>query len=370
MRKSGDYFTWTKPYVADKHSTGGVGDKTSLILLPLCILEGLTVPMIAGRGLGHTGGTLDKLEAIPGMQVFLPKAKAQSIIETLGGAIIGQTESIAPLDRKLYALRDVTATVESIPLITASILSKKLSEGIGSLVMDVKFGSGAFMQSKDDAEALAKSIYAVATECGVQTACYLTDMNSPLGDRAGNTLELLEVIEILKGELVNDTLELSLELAAAMIRLAKPNVQDPRPLLQQHLKSGAAFELFKRIVAAQGGDVSYLDQPSKFEIASCEKSIVADQDGYIESIDVRSLGVAIIELGGGRRVSSDAIDFGVGLKNLKRAGTKVNRGDVIATIVARSKEQLTQVENRLRTAFKISENPPTESPLIWKKLGA
>jgi pyrimidine-nucleoside phosphorylase len=368
MRDSGQRLHWggDQSQIVDKHSTGGVGDKTSLVILPLCVLEDLRVPMIAGRGLGHTGGTLDKLEAIAGTNVFISTEQATRLLQDHGGFFMGQTDEIAPLDKKLYAMRDVTDTVESVPLITASILSKKLAEGIGCLVMDVKFGSGAFMRAKSDAMALAESIAAVGSAAGLKIRCALTDMGSPLGDRAGNTLEVIECVDILKGHGPVSTRDLSLDLAVEMAHLSRPSQpkHEIRERMLGHLSSGRAFETFAKIIKAQGGDVRLIQDVSKFKQAPVTWDVKAETDGAIVECDVRGLGLAIVELGGGRRRSSDKIDPAVGLSDLKRVGDKIARGDIIARVHAASREAAEQVAKNVANAYKIGPIAEAE-PLIW-----
>jgi thymidine phosphorylase len=369
MRDSGRRLHWggDQSQIVDKHSTGGVGDKTSLVILPLCILEGLRVPMIAGRGLGHTGGTLDKLEAITGTNVFITSEEADRLLQVHGGFFMGQTDEIAPLDKKLYAMRDVTDTVESVPLITASILSKKLAEGIGCLVMDVKFGTGAFMRAKSDAMALAESIVAVGSAAGLKIRCALTDMGSPLGDRAGNALEVIECVEILKGHGPVSTRDLSVDLAVEMAHLARPShpKHEIRERMLGHLSSGRAFETFAKIIKSQGGDIRLIEDVSKFRQAPAIWDVRADADGAIIDCDVRELGLAIVELGGGRRRSTDTIDPAVGLSNLKRVGDKISRGEIIARVHASTKEAAEQVGRKVATAYKIGPTAEAE-PLIWR----
>jgi len=376
MRDSGKVLSWDYPrrMIVDKHSTGGIGDKTSLILLPLCILEGLYVPMIAGRGLGHTGGTLDKLEAIPGMEVRVPAKKMRAQLDRLHGGFFGQTEEIAPLDQRLYALRDVTATVESIPLITASILSKKLAEGIGGLVMDVKFGSGAFMREKADAESLANMIAMTARRLGIEIRCCLTDMGSPLGPMAGNALEIAETIDILKNEGPEDSTDLSIELAAHMVALARPDSDFDETVrrLRHHLSSGRAFEVFGEVVAAQGGDRRKLDDRDWFIKAPVRHRVelpAAFRDGaVIEAIDVRKLGIAIQMMGGGRMKVTDTINPLVGLAGLKRVGHPVEPGEPLAEIHAQSVSDVEAVHDLVAGAFVLV--PPGQrvesGKLIWK----
>lgn len=372
-RDSGKVFHWDQSagHIVDKHSTGGIGDKTSIILLPLCILEGLQVPMMAGRGLGHTGGTLDKLESIPGMSVFLSEKQIESQMKTLGGVFMGQTEEVAALDKKLYAMRDVTATVESIPLIVASILSKKLAEGLESLVMDVKFGSGAFMSNFQDAENLAQSLIDVGAECNLKVKALLTDMNSPLGFYAGNALEIFECIEILKGNGPEDTIDLTLELTKNMVMLAKPD-EDSEEILERlklHLTSGAAFELFEKIIASQGGETKFfLDKKNFFQAKIQEPLFISNRDLYIKEIDTRALGMAIIQLGGGRLKISDKIDPYVGLSHLRRVGEAVPLEEPVAWIYGNDKTQVEESKKMLKNAYSFSDKS-MKQPLIKKVLG-
>jgi pyrimidine-nucleoside phosphorylase len=373
MRDSGDIMTWPKfekKNVVDKHSTGGIGDKTSLLLAPLCILEGLKVPMIAGRGLGHTGGTIDKLESIPKMNLYLSKEQAERQLEQLGGFIIGQTDRIAPLDKKLYAFRDVTDCVESISLITASILSKKLAEGIGGLVMDVKYGSGAFMRAPSDAQALAESIRSVATATGVKVTCMLTDMNSPLGSTAGNALELEECVQILRGnKSYTSTIELTHQLAKEMILLARPNESedDIKTRLDAHLTSGRAYDLFVKIVAAQGGDTRVIEDLGKLPKARHVIPLLTPTEGFITSIDCRAIGLEVIKLGGGRLRATDAINHAVGLSELKRVGDRISKNEPLALIHCDDLELGQNVSNALRRAIIVGDEAHP-NPLVWKTL--
>jgi pyrimidine-nucleoside phosphorylase len=371
MRDSGEIFRWPydKSKVVDKHSTGGIGDKTSIVLLPLCVLEGLKVPMIAGRGLGHTGGTLDKLEAI-GVNVFLTPEQIRKQMDSIGGVFMGQTDTVARLDRRLYALRDVTATVESIPLIVGSILSKKLAEGIGHLVMDVKFGSGAFMQKYEDARNLAVWLKRVGEQCGVNMRCLLTDMDSPLGTFAGNALEIYESIEILQGKGPADTVELTLELVAEMVLLAQPYRMKDEVMksLRSHLTSGTAFEMFEKVVKTQGGNVDLIKKPEKMITASIRETVLADQDGFIGKIDTRALGIAVIELGGGRMRVTDKIDFAVGLSQLKRVGAKIKKGDVIAEVHGNDQAKVKYAKNIVKTSYKVQQEAPAPVTLIAERI--
>ncbi len=361
-RDSGLVLDWPYPrhLVVDKHSTGGIGDKTSLVLMPLCILEGLKVPMISGRGLGHTGGTLDKLEAIPGMNPKPEIDRARKLMDLNGGVFMGQTEEIARLDRRLYALRDVTATVECRPLIVASILSKKLAEGLGSLVLDVKFGSGAFISDQKESRQLAQQLVEVAKGCGLPTRALHTNMGSPLGDHAGNALEIIETAEILKGSGAIDTRDLSIELASHMVQMAFPQrkLDEIKSKLSAHLNSGRAFELFSQIIASQGGDTSCLTDYRRLPTAKNLVEIKAPASGYIESIDVRNLGVAIVELGGGRRRAEDKIDFAVGLSQMRKVGDKISQGEPLAIIHSNSPLNLDHITSMVQGSYRIGPIKP------------
>ncbi len=370
MRDSGEKFSWgpDRQRAVDKHSTGGIGDKTSIVLLPLCVLEGLTVPMMAGRGLGHTGGTLDKLEAV-GFDVFpSPDAARKQVLE-LGGVFMGQTEKVVPLDRKLYSMRDVTATVESMPLIVGSILSKKLAEGIGGLVMDVKFGSGAFMEKLEDARSLAEKLKAVGQELGLNVRCLLTSMNSPLGHYAGNALEILECVELMRGQGPADTRELVIELGMEMVRLAFPDrlPDEIRKALDGHLRSGAAYEKFLEVARAQKADLKLLQHPERLLRAPERLTVGSPNAGVVKQVDCRKLGIAIIELGGGRRLSSDKIDPWVGLADLKRVGAKLRAGDPLVTIHANDKAKAAIAKKLIEEAYVVGAGA-AEDPLVAERL--
>lgn len=371
MRDSGSVFDWggDRAHTVDKHSTGGIGDKTSMILLPLAALEGVRVPMMAGRGLGHTGGTLDKLQSL-GIDVSLSPDQVRHQIAELGGVFMGQTEHTAPLDRKLYALRDVTATVEAPPLIVASILSKKLAEGLGGLVMDVKFGSGAFMTQQEDAARLARSLRQVGKACGVDVRCLLTDMNSPLGDSAGNALEIKECLDVLAGGGPQQTRELSLVLAAEMVQLAYPEreMAEIRQRLEGHLKEGRALARFRDVVEAQGGDVTFVDEPERLARAKHAEPIKASRAGYVTDIDVRSLGLAVIELGGGRRLVTDEIDPWVGLTGLKRVGDLVEAGEPLALVWSNDEERARRAHSIVSSSYGIGPDRPPVAPMIADRM--
>ena len=371
MRDSGQVLAWPYPphLVVDKHSTGGIGDKTSLILLPLVLLAGLKVPMMAGRGLGHTGGTLDKLEAV-GWRVFFDADEARVQMASLGGIIMGQTTKVAPLDRRLYAMRDVTATVESIPLIVGSILSKKLASGIGGLVMDVKYGSGAFMSKVADARALAQQLRRVGQECGLPVRCVLSDMGSPLGTHAGHALEIYETIQVLQNAGPADTRELSLTLASEMVLLAQPkrHLAEIRGQLEGYLRDGSAWQMFLRIAEAQGGDLSLLEHPHTLLRAPVLRPVLLPGASSVAAIDARQLGIAILELGGGRRLVADKIDPWVGLSGLKRVGATLAPGEPVAIIHAQTQAQADVAERIVAAAFTGSGSASVSPPLILEML--
>ena len=348
----------------DKHSTGGVGDKTSLILAPLVAACGVYVPMMSGRGLGHTGGTLDKLEAMAGFRVHLPLGEMRAILREVGCVMIGATAEIAPADKKLYALRDVTATVESIPLITASILSKKIAEGIGALVMDVKSGNGAFMKDLAGARALAKSIVANGNANGVRTEAMITDMNAPLGTAIGNALEVKECIALLKNEPGDrDLRELTLALAERMVALAGKT--GTRKLVEDAWSSGKALEKFRQMIARQGADPRVVDDPNLLPAAPRKHLLRAESAGYVQSVTALALGQACMRIGAGRSRVEDVIDPAVGAIVAVKPGTKVARGDVLAEICYRDEERLGQALDEFRSAFAISPNEkPAPASLI------
>lgn len=342
MLYSGDTIKFSDKFVVDKHSTGGVGDKTSFILAPIAAACGVKVPMMAGRGLGHTGGTVDKIEAIPGFQTTLSLEKFKEQVLTKGLALIGQTDSIAPADKRIYALRDVTATVESIPLITASIMSKKLAEGANGIVMDIKTGNGAFMSDIKKARALSKSLLATASRFDKKMVAIISDMNQPLGKMVGNSLELIECFEVLKNQGPSDTTELSLELAASMIYIAgkAKTIELARKKSLQALRSGQALEIFKNLIKLQGGDSAVVENYQLLPLASEKSVILATKNEYIKSFNCRAFGEHCVELGGGRHKLSDQIDFGVGLEIHCRVGDQVNKGDPLVTIYHHHSQQL------------------------------
>ena len=356
----------------DKHSTGGVGDKTSLVLAPLAAAGGLTVPMISGRGLGHTGGTLDKLEAIPGFNVNLPVAEFRRILETCGCAMIGQTAEIAPADRKLYALRDVTGTVESPFLICASIMSKKLAEGIDALVLDVKTGSGAFMKSEKDAAYLAELMVETGERMGKKMAALITDMDQPLGRYVGNALEVVEVLDVLQGEGPEDLRDLCLELAAWMFLLggSVSSVEEGKKLSEKLIRSGEALEKFRKMVALQGGDARVVDTPRLLPQAKHKMDVVSAKAGYVTSIQCERAGTACVILGGGRERKEDSVDPAVGIILHKKVGDRVAAGEPLATIYYNSEPKAERARQLIVASCEISESAPSKKrPLVHKVIG-
>ncbi len=329
------------PFI-DKHSTGGIGDKTSFICAPIAACAGIKVPMIAGRSLGHTGGTVDKIEAIAGLKTTFPPNELQILLEKVGMFLIGQTHEIAPADKRMYALRDVTGTVSSIPLITASILCKKLAEGLDGLVLDVKYGEGAFMQTKKKAERLAKSLMTIAKRFSIDCAVYLTNMNEPLGTHVGNSLEILECVDVLKNKGDPELTRLSLELAAGMIFLGKKASTYKKALeMATHiLESGKALQKFSDFLKAQGGEIDFIDRPHQLPLAKEKTVVQARKKGVLQHIKNTDIGKIVIELGGGRKTLNDSIDFGVGLVFHKKIGDAVKKGDPLVTIYHHESQQV------------------------------
>ncbi|NBB70033.1 MAG: thymidine phosphorylase [Alphaproteobacteria bacterium] len=376
MRDSGRVLRWDEPALPgpllDKHSTGGLGDVTSLLVAPIVAACGGFVPMIAGRGLGHTGGTVDKLEAIPGYDVSPPTERLQSIVRDLGCAIIGQTAELAPADRRLYAVRDVTATVESVPLIVASILSKKLAEGLDGLVLDVKTGNGAVMTDFDQARYLARRLAEVGTAAGVRTHVLLSDMSQPLADSVGNALEIGEVIDCLGGRPRRESLmALSRELAVEALVAGKlaDDRESAAERVDEALDSGRAAERFAAMVGALGGPSDLLDKPDRhLPAAPVVEAVHADRPGFVESIDVRALGMAVVDLGGGRRKAEDHIDPAVGMTGLVHIGDEVGLERPLARIHARRAADAERAAMTIRKACRIGEQAPSRPPLVADRL--
>jgi pyrimidine-nucleoside phosphorylase len=351
----------------DKHSTGGVGDKVSVILAPLVASCGVAVPMMSGRGLGHTGGTLDKLESIPGFRTRLTLEETAAQVEKLGCALIGQTNEIAPADRRFYSLRDATATVEAIPLIAASIMSKKLAEGLTGLVLDVKTGAGAFMPKLDDALKLARTMIALGEQRGCPTVALLTDMDAPLGEACGNALEIEESVHLLRGDGPADLRAVTLALAAEMLLVAgvAADMREAREQAEHALASGAALEKFRAIVQAQGGHPGVVDDPvAILPRAPIRERVEASRAGIVQRVEPRVIGRAITALGGGRTRVEDAIDPAVGFVLKVRPGQRVDRGDAVATIHARDAETLAVAQDALTRAIVIGDEAPAARALI------
>jgi pyrimidine-nucleoside phosphorylase len=350
----------------DKHSTGGVGDKTSLVLAPLAAACGAYVPMMSGRGLGHTGGTLDKLEAIPGFRTSLALAELASAVAATGCALIGQTSDIAPADRRLYALRDVTSTVESIPLICASIMSKKIAEGIGGLVLDVKTGSGAFMKTLADSRALAEALVAIGRAAGVRTEALITRMDAPLGREVGNACEVIESIETLKGHGPAELEELSVLLAARMLVVAgvARDDADAEARVRAAIASGSGVEKFRQIIAHQGGDPKVVDDYSRLPSAPDRETIAAPRSGFVHGLEAEAVGRAAVALGAGRGRLDDVIDHGVGLRVVAPPGTEVAAGDAVFEIRHRAGRGLAAARTLLQQALHLAEVPPGARAIV------
>ncbi len=355
----------------DKHSTGGVGDKTSLILGPLAAACGVVVPMMSGRGLGHTGGTLDKLESIPGFRVGLNEAEFRAALKAVGMGLIGQTRTVAPADKKLYALRDVTGTVESIPLITASILSKKLAEGINGLVLDVKCGRGAFMKTRAEAKALAESLVRVGRANGLNTVALLTTMDAPLGRYVGNALEVIESIETLKGNGPADLTDLSVILAARMVKLAGLAADDAEAeqKVRAAITSGAGVELFRRSIEHQGGDPRVIDDYGVLPAAPHVTTVTADRAGYVADMDAEGVGIAGMRLGAGRDRAEDKVDHAVGVVCRAKPGERVAAGDVVFEVHYRDAGKLGSAVELLKASYTVEDAPRPAVPLVLEEIG-
>lgn len=376
MRDSGTVLDWTflPGPATDKHSTGGVGDNVSLMLAPIVAACGAYVPMISGRGLGHTGGTLDKMDSIPGYVSQPVQGDFEKTVRAAGCAIIGQTSDLAPADRRFYAVRDVTGTVESVPLITASILSKKLAAGLQSLVLDVKTGNGAFMAERQDAVALAKSLVEVAGGAGLASTALITDMNEPLATAAGNAVEVQNAVDFLTGRARDARLEeVTLALAAEMLVAASlaPDADSGREQTLKALDSGMAAERFGRMVAELGGPADFVERAEHYlPQAPMEIPVKAGRSGFVGKIDTRGLGLAVVELGGGRRRPEDAVDHAVGLTRILPIGTEVREGDALAFVHARSEADAECAAKAVRNAYGIVEEPPAVNPPILDKITA
>lgn len=354
----------------DKHSTGGVGDKISLCLAPLVAACGVPVPMISGRALGHTGGTLDKLQAIPGFRVDLDESRFVDLVEKQGLALIGQTERLVPADRKLYALRDVTSTVESIPLIAASIMSKKLAEGIDALVLDVKVGSGAFMKTMDEARTLARTMISIGERMNKKVRALLTDMSQVLGSACGNANETWEAIEVLKGGGPSDVVELTVELGAEMLKLGgvAESLEDGKTRIRRAIKDGRGLEKLRRLVEAQGGDPRALDDRAVMPVAKHKASVVFERSGVITGFKTAEIGRAAMILGAGRARTQDPVDFSVGLFMRVRQGDLAEPGRVLAELEYNDESKLEAAKAALLSAVELGETAPEALPLIRERL--
>lgn len=368
MRDSGDVITdmpGIKGKRVDKHSTGGVGDKTTLVVAPVIASLGIPVAKMSGRGLGHTGGTIDKLESIQGFNTDISPEKLKRIVEKYGIAVVGQSATLAPADKKMYALRDVTATVDSIPLIASSIMSKKLALPDDCIVLDVKCGSGAFMKTREEASVLARLMVGTGKKAGRKMLALVTDMDSPLGNAIGNSLEVIEAINTLKGNGPADFTELCVTLAAYMLRLCDgENIDVCRKKVEAALGSGAAFDKFKDMIEGQGGNPEWADDTSLFPKAKFTRSVRCEKNGYIAAVNAENYGAAAQILGAGRARKEDEIDFAAGILLAKKRGDKVAVGDTIATLFSSSEEKLIAAEKILRESTVVSDIKPPKTPLV------
>ncbi len=368
MSKSGDTVDLSRfgELSADKHSTGGVGDKTTLIVAPIVASLGGKMAKMSGRGLGHTGGTVDKLESIPGYRTSLSPDEFLGQVERIGISVIGQSGNLTPADKKLYALRDVTGTVDSVPLITSSIMSKKLAAGAHNIVLDVKVGSGAFMKTPEDAKTLAGEMVKIGNRCGRRVRAVMTDMDTPLGAAVGNSLEVIESVRVLRGECPGDLCEVSVALATQIVALTfgEPEAE-AEAKVREAISSGAAFAKMKEWISAQGGDVRYLDDPDLFPKARYSREVRAAEDGFIVSTDAEMIGSASVTLGSGRVSKEDSIDHSAGIMLERKTGDRVARGDVICTLLTNDEHSLDAAESKILHAVKIGAEPPAPRPLVF-----
>ena len=371
MAKSGEILDLSKinGIIVDKHSTGGVGDKVSLILLPLVASCGVPVAKMSGRGLGFTGGTVDKLESIPGYNTKIDMNTFMQNVEKIGISMISQTLNLAPADKKIYALRDSISCVESIPLIASSIMSKKIASGADKIVLDVTVGSGAFMKTKEKARKLAKQMIEIGKLANRETVCVLTNMDEPLGYAVGNSLEVIEAIEFLNGNIIEDVKEVVLELGANMLKLAGigEDIEQNKELLMKNIKNGKAFEKFKELVQMQGGDITYLEDVEKFQKAKYIEYVYSEEKGYIRKIDAKEIGKIVCELGAGRIEKEDEIDYSVGLILRKKVSDKVAKGEEIAYIYANDTEKLEIAKQKLLKTIKITEEKVEKPKIVLGK---
>lgn len=350
----------------DKHSTGGVGDKTTMIVTPIVASVGGCVAKMSGRGLGHTGGTIDKLESIPGFSTTLTSEEFIETVKRVGVAVIGQSGNLAPLDKKLYALRDVTATVDSVPLITSSVMGKKLAAGSHSIVLDVKYGSGAFMSTADAAVELAKKMVAIGYDRGRQVSALISSMDTPLGSAVGNSLEVKEAIATLSGNGAPDLTKVCLALATEMVSLSmKMDKDEAKKLCEEAITSGAALAKLKEWIAAQGGDAEYISNPEKFPVCSYIHEVRAEADGYITAMDTEEIGICACDLGAGRVSKEDVIDHAAGIIIAKKTGDRIAKGEVIATLHTNREAAIATVERRYLAALTVEAEPKAAAPVIY-----
>lgn len=369
MAESGDMVDLSQfgNKTVDKHSTGGVGDKTTLIVAPIVASLGCNIAKMSGRGLGHTGGTVDKLESIEGFNTSLTNEEFFTQVKDIGIAVVGQTGNLTPADKKLYALRDVTATVDSIPLIASSIMSKKLAAGSHTIVLDVKCGSGAFMKTPEDAKALAEEMVKIGKNNGRNMAAIITDMNTPLGKNIGNSLEVIEAIEILKGNGAEDLKYVACALATEIVALSKNiSTQEASELVEEAIKSGKAYEKLKEWISHQGGNVDLIENPENFPKAQFKEDITLENDCYISYMNAEEIGISSVVLGAGREKKEDTIDFSAGIVLNKKSGDKVAKGDVIATLYTNNKDSLQSAKEKFIKAVEFSDDKPTDIPLIYE----
>lgn len=370
MAESGDMIDLSpiEGIKVDKHSTGGVGDTTTLILAPLVASAGIPVAKMSGRGLGHTGGTIDKLESIPGFNTSLSRDKFFDNVNQHGVAVVGQTGNLTPADKKLYALRDVTATVESIPLIASSIMSKKLAGGADAIVLDVKTGNGAFMKDFDSAKKLAEAMVAIGKEVGRDTAAYITDMNQPLGKAVGNALEVKEAIKTLQGEGPEDLTELCIELGAGMLQLAGriTDLEEGKNILRENLKNGKALDKFAEMITAQGGNAKVVEDLSLLPTADSTAEVKAEKAGYISEIKALDVGLSAMILGAGRENKESKIDLAVGLELKKKTADQVSEGDTLAVLHYNDSKNLAEAEKKLLEAFTITAEKQKKNELLYE----
>lgn len=373
MRDSGQVMAWDLPGpVLDKHSTGGIGDCVSLVLAPALAACGAFVPMISGRGLGHTGGTLDKMEAVPGVSVALDEARFRSVVADAGCAIVGATGDIAPADKRLYAVRDVTATVDSLDLITASILSKKLAGGLQALVLDVKAGSGAFMKDMDAARALARSLVETANASGCRTTAIISDMSQPLAPSVGNALEVAEVMRVLRGDVRGALVDITVALGGVLLEAGglTQDVQAGAEAVDAAIRDGRAAERFGRMIAAMGGPVHFVENWARFlPEANVIREVKASYSGYVSAIDGEALGLSVVALGGGRAVESDVVDPSVGLQSVIRLGSRVEAGQPLAVVHAARSGAADRAAKEVRAAITIAPEAPRVPDLIQERIG-